>query len=280
LGLVAQRSECTARNYRVAVVRFLDNVGDRPLEPAVLVEYQRELAATLSPGSQAMHISATKSFLRMCQAEGLVDRSPVEWLRRPKVVVSPHNRWLTIPELTALMQAAKELGPVHAALLRLLWETGARIGEAAGARWHDVFADTEGRIGLRIIGKGGRERVVRLSPQALEELALIRVGKHTGTAQLDPRDRTALFPRKSGKGYSSWALWARVKEAVRKAGIREDATCHMLRHSNATHAAANGADVFTIKETLGHAKLETSQIYIAMTRGLEHGTIDHLPSLA
>src|SRR5215831_2451515 len=78
LGLVAQHSECTAKNYRVAVVRFLDTVGDRPLEPAVLVEYQRELAATLSPGSQAANISAVRSFLKACQDEGLVDRSPRE----------------------------------------------------------------------------------------------------------------------------------------------------------------------------------------------------------
>jgi integrase/recombinase XerD len=279
LGLVGQRSACTAKNYGVAVSRFLDEVGDHELTPDVLVDYQQSLTATLSVGSQAMHISATKSFLRACQAEGLIARSPVEWLRRPKVVVSPHNRWLTVSELRALMRAAEELGPVHAALMRLLWETGLRVSEAAAARWQDVFADTEQRNGLRVIGKGGRERVVRLSDEALEALALIRVGTHARTDTLDARDTTALFSRKDGTPRSSWYLWSKVKEAVRKAGIREDATCHMLRHSNATHAAANGADVFTIKEQLGHAKLETSQIYIAMTKGLEHGTIDHLPSL-
>jgi site-specific recombinase XerD len=131
LGLVAQRSEATARNYRVACQRFIDYVGDRALEPAVLVEYQQDLAETLSAGSQAMHISATRSFLRMCQSEGLVDKSPVEWLRRPKVMMSPHNRWLTIEELRALMQAASDLSPVHRALLLLLWTTGK---STAGAR--------------------------------------------------------------------------------------------------------------------------------------------------
>src|SRR5262249_33966129 len=152
-----QHSENTARKYESAVVRFLDEIGDRELQPDVLVEYTQSLH-DLAPSSQAAHISAARSFLRVAQSQGLIPRSPVEWLRRPKVQVSPYGKWLDLDELSRLAAAARQLGPTYVALLALLWTTGLRVSEAAGARWCDLYADTEGRIGLRVMhAKGGKE---------------------------------------------------------------------------------------------------------------------------
>ncbi len=279
LSALAQRSEATSRNYRVSVTRFLDELGDRELTPDSLVEYTASLRE-LAPGSQAAHISATRSFLRVCQAEGLVTKSPVEWLRRPKVQVSPYGRWLTLEELTALAHAARDIGPVHEALVTLLWTTGLRVSEAAGARWCDLYADPAGRVGLRVLhAKGGRERQVRILPETMSALAAIRQGDRGGSDALDPNDTSPLLPSPRGGAYRTWALWKKIKETAEKAKLERNVSPHMYRHSHATWAAAGDADIVTLMQSLGHRKAETTMVYIGLAKGLARSSAAHLPAL-
>lgn len=280
LASLAQRSECTARNRRVSVTRFLDELDDEELTPASLTAYTQSLG-DLAVSSQAQHISDVRSFLRVCQLEGLIARSPVEWLRRPKVNVSPYGKWLQLDELRALAAAAPELGAVHHALVTLLWTTGLRVSEAAGARWCDIYQDPEGRVGLRVLhAKGGRERQVRLTPEAIEALATIRRGLHAGTgATLDPKDDSPLLPSPRGGAYGTWALWKKIKEAAAAAGIDRSVHPHSMRHSHATWAAAGDADVVTLMQSLGHRKAETTMVYVGLAKGLARTTADHLPTL-
>ena len=279
LASLAQRSECTARNRRVSVTRFLDELGDEELTPASLTAYTQSLT-DLAVSSQAQHISDVRSFLSVCQTEGLIPRSPVEWLRRPKVTVSPHGKWLQLEELRALAKAARELGATHCALVSLLWTTGLRVSEAAGASWGDVFVDPVGRVGLRVLhAKGGVERQVRLLPETVEALATIRRGPHAGTGTIDPKDDSPLLPSPRGGAYGTWALWRKIKDAAEKAGIDRNVHPHSYRHSHATWAAAGDADVLTLMQSLGHRKAETTMAYVGLAKGLARTSTDHLPAL-
>jgi integrase/recombinase XerD len=125
----------------------------------------------------------------------------------------------------------------------------------ASLRLGNLFLD-EGV--LRVLGKGGRERLVPLSGEArrwLEEYLrnvrpeFMKSGRST--------DR--LFLSMRGTGLSRKGIWKRFKEICRSAGI--EAKVHTLRHSFATHLLAGGADLRSVQELLGHADIGTTQIY-------------------
>ena len=272
LSALRQRSEHTARNYDVCVRRFLDELGDRELDPDAVGDYLESLRG-LAPGSRAAHISAVRSFLRVAQSQGLIEKSPVDLLIRPCVAITSYGRYLDVDELRQLIAAARALSPTHYAIVLLLAGTGLRVSEAAGAEWRDVYRDPAGRVGLRVIGKGGKERVVKIRADVLAALAHLH-----GTDELDASDRTPLFPSPRGGAYTAWALWAKTREAVEKSGISKPASCHWLRHSHATLAAHGGSSAFEIMDALGHSKLETSQRYVHMAVGLQHTTVDALPA--
>ena len=268
---LAQRSEATARNYEVSCRQFLDVVGDRELDPDVVGEYLESLGG-LAPGSRATKISATRSFLRVAQSQGLVDRSPIDFLIRPRVSITSAGRYLQVEEVRRLVSAARELGATHFAVVLALWTTGVRASELAKAEWRDLYRDPDGRLGLRVVhGKGGKERVVKI----LDELFAALVTLH-GSSDLGPSDRSPLIP---GCKRSSWWVWRHVKDAVQKAELPESISCHWLRHSFATHSAHGGASVWQLMFALGHSRSETAARYVHQARGLEDSATDHLPAL-
>jgi site-specific recombinase XerD len=272
LAALRQRSEHTARNYEVACRRFLDELGEREVDPQAIADYLDSLRG-LAPGSRAAHISAVRSFLKLAQDQGVIERSPRELLVRPRVAITSYGRFLNVDEIRAVVAAARELGPLHEAIVLLLAGTGLRVSEAAGAEWRDLFHDPAGRLGLRVVGKSGKERVVKIRGDVFA--AIVRLH---GSDELDASDRMPLFPSPRGGAYSSWSLWAKFRGAVGKSGITKPASPHWARHSHATLAAAGGSTAFEIMGALGHAKLETSQRYVHMATGLERTTVDALPA--
>ncbi len=103
------------------------------------------------------------------------------------------------------------------------------------------------------------------------------VAQLPGSDHLDAKDRTPLIQDRDHTAYSTRALWVMVKKAAEAAGIDKPVSPHWLRHTAGTLAAKGGADVFVIMEQMGHARLETSQRYIHIARGLEHGLSDYIP---
>jgi len=265
------RSPHTARSYHHAVRRFLDRLGEKLIEEDV-AEYLDSLG-DLAPASRAHHISAVRSFLKFAQGQGAIDRSPVDLLVRPRVTVTSLQRYLDEGELKQLVAAAKKLSPRHHAVVMLLAGTGIRVGEASGASWRDLFRDPDGRLGLRVLGKASKERVVKIRDDVFQALAALH-----GADKLDARDTRPLLPSSPTRSYSQQGLWKLISEAVVVAGIDKPASPHWLRHTHATLAAHGGASAFEVRDALGHARLETSQRYVAAARGLEKTTVDSLPA--
>ncbi len=277
---LGRRSAQTAKGYRNVVRRFLDSLGEGPLSTDAVERYVDGLGS-VAPATQAHRISAVRSFLRFAQAEGIVAKGPADVLIRPRVAITSYGRYLDLGELRILFEASRELSPRHFATVAALTLTGCRVSEIAGARWADLYLDPAGRLGLRILGKGGKERAVKVRADLFDALAELH-----GSVDLDARDRTPLIPGTRRRGgvptCSVRTLQKLVSEAVDRAmdfGLKKTASAHYLRHSHATLAAASGADALTIRESLGHSKLETSQRYVHLARGLEQTTVDALPEL-
>lgn len=211
----------------------------------------------------ARALSALRSFFRWLEREELTANRSVLSVVHPKV---PHGvpKPLTVPKAAALVDGgiAAEVDWISArdaAVLLLLYGSGLRISEAVGLKAGD--APTPDRDVLRIVGKGGKERVVPVLPVTIEAIARYR---RICPFPLDPDG--ALFRGAKGGPLSPRLIQLAIARARAALGLPETATPHALRHSFATHLLSAGADLRQIQELLGHASLSTTQIYTEVDR--------------
>jgi integrase/recombinase XerD len=229
----------------------------------------------LASASAARAVIAVRSLHRFASAEGLTAEDPARSIRPAK----PPRRLpkaLSLEQVQAMLAVPAtdtEVGVRDAALLELLYGTGIRISEAVALDVDDV--DRLLRIGagarapgLRVLGKGGKERVVPVGSYARAALdAYLVRGRPVLLA--GGRGTPALFVNTRGGRLSRQSAWAILRSVAAKAGITTDVSPHTLRHSYATHLLDGGADVRVVQELLGHASVTTTQIYTLVT-------IDHL----
>ena len=122
-------------------------------------------------------------------------------------------------------------------------------------------------------GKGGKYREVEIHENAFKALALVH-----GTDKLDGRDASPILPGQRGQ-YTRSGLWRLVHQVVEKSGIDRQASCHWMRHSYGSLAAKGGATAMVIKDSMGHARLDTSQQYIHMAFGPGNTASRYLPDM-
>jgi integrase/recombinase XerD len=256
-------------DYRAEIARF----GKTPLDTTTddIRTYLAGMAARgLKPSSAARKLSSIRQFHRFLVAETMRDDDPaliIEGPRRgrglPKI--------LSVAEVDHLLAVSKEgITEAHrphgerlraartACLLELLYATGLRVSELvslpkAAARSREPL--------VAIRGKGGRERLVPLSPPAREAVRVYRAlleEKYPGAAS-----GPWLFPADSESGHLSRQAFARdLKTVAVAAGISATRISpHVLRHAFASHLLQNGADLRVVQELLGHADISTTQIY-------------------
>ncbi len=212
--------------------------------------------------SLARTMSALRAFFRWLEAQEIAKYRGVLQVTMPKV---PHGipKPLTVEKAAAVVDggAAAELDWVAArdtAVLLLLYGCGLRISEALSLLRKD--APLAGRDVLRIVGKGGKERLVPVLPIA--QAAVARYLDLRGP--LDP-DSPLFLGAKGGR--MSPRIAQLLMERLRgELGLPATATPHALRHSFATHLLSAGADLRQIQELLGHASLSTTQVYTEVDR--------------
>ena len=270
------RSEHTARSYAFCIDRFLRAV-DKPVADVTIKDAARYLATLdgLSPASKAHHISAVRSFLRFLQSQGVIPTTPLDLLRRPRVAITSMTRYLTQEEAEKLLTAAASVSSQCYLSVTAMLLTGLRVSELASAQWRHLFRDPEGRLGLLVVGKGGKERVVKIRHDLSELLCEQRTRMGLPMA-LDGKDKTPLIANAKGGAYHTRTLHKLVAKAAVKAELKKDVSPHWLRHSFATLAALGGAPAFQLQRDLGHSRLETSQRYIHWSTGLRESAVDHL----
>lgn len=218
----------------------------------------------LAASSAARTVVAVRGFHRFAVLEGITGHNPAADVRPP----APPRRLpkaLTVTQIEALLAAtgdgqnAKQLR--DRALLELLYGTGARISEAIGLDVDDLNAEAGA---LRLVGKGGKERMVPIGSYAAHAIDdyLVR-----GRPMLSERGSggPALFVNNRGGRLSRQSAWTVLRSAAALADIAGEVSPHTLRHSFATHLLDGGADVRVVQELLGHASVTTTQIYTLVT---------------
>ncbi len=220
--------------------------------------------SALSAASAARCLVAVRGLHRFALREGLTSddvaggvKPPAPAKRLPKALPFEH--------VERILEASGAAGTVLAirdrALLELLYGTGARISEAVGLDVDDV--DLESRT-VRLLGKGGKERVVPLGSFAAEAVAAYRTRARGQLAGHGP-GTPALFLNARGGRLSRQSAWTILTRTARRAGVTAEVSPHTLRHSFATHLLDGGADVRVVQELLGHASVTTTQVYTLVT---------------
>lgn len=242
----------TRRKYRTTGQRFLAHLG-RPLETATLADLQAFLATLDGKASatRANTAAALKSLFSFAQETGALALNVGKALKAPPVKNTLAERILAEPD--AMCMIALERDPRNRAFLTLLYGAGLRISEGIGLRWRDLAA-REGSGQATVYGKGGKTRIVLLSPntwrlvQALQDAA-------------EP-DAFVFRAQPSGKGLSLTQAHRIVKRAAARAGLSADVSAHWLRHAHASHALDRGAPIHLVQATLGHASVSTTGRYL------------------
>jgi integrase/recombinase XerC len=209
--------------------------------------------------SQARNLSAVRSLFRFACREGVVENNPATAVRSPKQP-RPLPRHLRPGELESLLDAAggdKPLERRNLALLELLYAAGLRVSELVSLDWQDL--DLEGRV-LRVIGKGGKERMVPFGVPAANALRhWLEVWDEIRDAE--PGVEEPVFLNYRGDRLGDRSVRRIIDRCVEKAAVASGVHPHTLRHTFATHLLEGGADLRAIQELLGHSSLSTTQRY-------------------
>jgi integrase/recombinase XerD len=259
--LAARRAPRTVEAYRRDLVALGETLG-KPVTEATTLDLEGYVAGLradgLSAATIARRIAAARGFFRHQQLVGSRDDNPagaLELPRRPRSL----PQTLSPSEAERLIEAAAGTQPRalrDQALVELLYGAGLRVSEAVGLE--RAGADLEGRI-VRVVGKGGKERIVPIGRPAAEAL---RRYLARGRPFLDARHRPELFLNARGGPLTRGGAFLILRRLAAKAGLEPGRIHpHLLRHSFATHLLEGGADLRSVQEMLGHADLSTTELY-------------------
>jgi len=243
-------------------LRFLRGLGVKDLQ-AIDRQALRSYLGWLSgkgyaKASVARRLSQLRSFGRFLVREDILDSNPFLSVSSPKV---PKRlpATLSIQEAVSLLRGP-DLGTPQGlrdrAILEILYSGGLRVSELVGLDMTSIDWD---RKELTVWGKGAKERIALVGEPAIEALrAYVRDGRRK---LLGSRPTQALLLNRFGGRLTSRSVMNIVSKYRQAAGIGKRVTPHTLRHTFATHLLDGGADLRSVQELLGHARLATTQIY-------------------
>lgn len=248
-------------------LRFMDKAEVKSLDDIDRALILRHMSALKEQGKShrtiARHISSIRSFHQFLLREKVTTQDPTVHLEMPKIE-QKLPRVLSVQEVDRLIsmpEGDKPLGQRDIALLELLYGTGMRVSELIGLDVEDIHLS----MGfIRVFGKGGKERIIPLGSGAMKACEHYITSVRPELAKLKKTD--ALFLNMRGGRLTRQGCWKLIKEYASKAGIHQELTPHILRHSFATHLIENGADLRAVQEMLGHSDISTTQIYTHVSK--------------
>ncbi|NVO54983.1 tyrosine recombinase [Rhodobacteraceae bacterium B1Z28] len=245
--------------------KFTFDQADRDQIEAYLIDCD---AQGLSRSTRARRLSAIKQLYRFAFEEGWREANPAIQIKGPgRQKRLPKT--LEVSEVDRLLDAARQTGRSKAdrdrntCLMEVLYATGMRVTELVSLPVSSARGDP--RM-LLVLGKGGKERMVPLSPPARDALSVwltVRDKAEDQVLKKGGQRSRFLFPSRGKSGHiTRHRFFLLVKELAVQGGVSpEKVTPHTLRHAFATHLLANGADLRSIQTLLGHADIATTEIY-------------------
>jgi len=211
----------------------------------------------------ARKLTSIRSLFRFLAREGYVRYDVTATMEFPKIQ-QRLPMVLTREEVERLLLQPDPKTPQgirDRAMLEMLYATGMRVSELLSLRLKDISLPT---AFVRVVGKGGKERLIPIGRPALE--ALLTYLRDVRPLWTKPYSGDFLFLTRQGKPFTRMGFWKLLQGYVQQAGITKPVSPHTLRHSFATHLLEGGADLRVIQELLGHASITTTHIYTHLSR--------------
>ncbi len=251
-----------ARFARFAAERFAIVDAARVTRELVLCFQAEEAERGIGARTQARRLSALRGLYRFALVEKIVGDSPLADLRQPS---QPRRLPQTLGEREVprlLDAAAASPTPLRdRALIEVLYGAGLRVSEATGLVLEQVALEERA---LRVLGKGGKERLVPIGRAAARVLERYLAAERPRLARNPRRREVFLSPR--GLRLTRQAVFALVRRLAARAGIETALSPHGLRHAFATHLVERGADLRVVQTLLGHANIATTEVYTHLSR--------------
>ncbi|MCZ6766542.1 MAG: tyrosine recombinase XerD [bacterium] len=243
----------TLERIGVVAVRKIDGAS---VERHMIGLSRRGLAA----GSRARALSAIRHFHRFLHREGKISAGPGLAGTSPKAQRSL-PKVLTMDQVERLLEQpdSTPAGLRDASMLEMAYGAGLRVSELCGLTFDQIHE--KDRL-LMIVGKGRKERLVPYGAPAARALRRYLSAGRPHLARRGTHPRVYLNQR--GGALSRVGFFKRVKQHAHAAGIQQEVSPHVLRHTFATHLLQGGADLRYVQELLGHADISTTQIYTAV----------------
>ncbi len=239
------------------IVRAEKNVDD------VTVSDLQEFAAGLhdigiGPSSQCRILCGVRSFFRYLLLNGYRDDDPTELLESPQQGVHLPEVLSTeeVDMLESSIDLSKWEGHRNRAIIEVLFSCGLRVSELTNLKLSDLYLDEQF---IRVLGKGSKERLVPISPRAIDELMLWFDCRKEMNIKAGEEDY--VFLNRRGAHLTRTMILIMIKRQAVEAGIKKTISPHTLRHSFATALLEGGADLRVIQEMLGHESIATTEIY-------------------
>jgi site-specific recombinase XerD len=253
------RSAATIRAYSCDIAQLIsflhaNNVliqTPAEVEKIDVMEYLSSLAKRELTGiARARKMSAIREYFRFLEGVGLITKSPTTGIETPKR--EKNGRQVLRPDEYTKMLSLAGANPRDYAILQVFLQTGIRVSELANLTKDDIdFV----KPSITVRGKGSVER----------EIALEKKGMHALKSYLAVRGESVskrVFLNYQGEPISERGIRKLVVKYRKEAGITKKASCHTLRHTFATYKAEKGLSAYQLQQWLGHANLNTTQIYV------------------
>lgn len=264
-------SENTILSYQRDLRNFVHFLHDSGIEKmqnvnrtnitAYLLRLQKSGRAT---STISRNIASIRSFFHFLQKIGIIKEDPTVDLESPKIE-KKLPEILSIEEVDLLLRQPNEKdlkGIRDKAMLEVLYATGIRVSELICLEESCVNLTLEY---IKCIDPShSRERIIPLGASAVKALHTY-LDKVRFAMIRDPNEKS-LFVNCSGNPMTRQGFWKLIKVYSKKANIKKPITPHMLRHSFAAHMVANGADLQSVQEMLGHSDISTTQVYAQLNK--------------
>lgn len=262
----------SVQSYRRDILKYIDfletekiadwNIIDRY---NIVLFMQRLKEEGQSDNSIIRMTSSLRQFHQFLRQEKVTETDPMQYVETPKKAeVLP--KVLSFSEVERLLNTPDvetEIGLRDRAILEVMYGTGLRISELVHLEMDELHL-TMGFI--QTVGKGNKERILPIGGEAVQWLEEYLTDSRPIFESRASEESPYVFLNSRGSGLSRQGVWKNLKKTVQKAGIRQNVTPHMVRHSFATHLLENGADLRIVQELLGHSDISTTQIYTHITK--------------
>lgn len=229
----------------------------------------------IHPRSQCRILSGIRSFFKFVQLDGYRDDDPTELLESPQIgdhlpeVLSTAE----VDRLEASIDLSKWEGHRNRAIIEVLFSCGLRVSELVNIKLSDLYLEEEY---VRVLGKGSKERLVPISPKAIQELGYWFDDRNLMSIKSGEEDY--VFLNRRGAHLTRTMILIMIKAQAKEAGIQKTISPHTLRHSFATALLEGGADLRFIQALLGHENIGTTEIYTHIdTTTLRREILEHHP---